>query len=207
MAKLPAVPAHNDLPLYADALEAAATQCGLPYELLVAQSMQESSWKLRAYRYEPNYDRRYVSGQQARFQGDPAWLTSGPTIETWFAQNPKRGAERVAGRNYGVVAQTRLAASYGPLQIMYPTALQVGYRGSPEDLCLPAQLIWPVQFLAQQLAWAKTKGWQGVNAVKVALAVFNGGRVGNENPEQLRNSDYVRLIANRYKQCWGRLPW
>lgn len=73
--------------------------------LLWALNRQEASGKARIQsRYEPGFYRRYIKGNQKYSH-----------LET-----------RYGGR--------AVASSYGPWQIMYLTAYEMGYRGKPEEL-------------------------------------------------------------------------
>lgn len=206
MAATPQIGASNDFAALAPYFEAAATEVGLPYEVLVAQSLQESAWKLKAYRYEPNYDRRYVSSPKGelRWKADSAWLTTGPTVLDWFSSHTMRGNELTAGQDYHFVAQTRIAASYGPNQLMYPTAVDLGFKGLPEALYEPTSVRLGAKLLGIHYRLARQHGWREREALMIALASYNGGSVGNSNPAALRNQAYVQTIARRFKQCWGR---
>lgn len=205
MAALPQVVVGDFLRLQ-PALEAAAAEFGLAYELLVAQTLQESSWRLGAYRYEPGFDRRYISSTKGRavWARHPAWLAVGPTATEWFAAHPERLREQVAGRDWSFTAQTRIAASYGPCQLMFPTAVALGYLGPPEQLQNPESVRWGAKLLAFHVRAARARGLAEGDAVAVALARYNGGALGNDDPRQLRNIEYVRAIGRRFRQCWGR---
>lgn len=75
------------------------------YFLLWAIHQQEASGKVQVpSRYEPQFYERYIKGNSE------------------FAQAVKR---------YGKEA---VASSYGPWQIMYPTAVEMGYQGRPGAL-------------------------------------------------------------------------
>lgn len=183
----------------------AAQATGLPYELLVAQTLQESSWIVEAYRYEPGYDRRYVSSTKGRetWEHDHAWRLSGPTANDWFTAHPKRAKEKTPDKEWGFVAQTRIAASYGPYQLMYPTAVGLGYTGEPEGLYHPSSVALGAKLLELGYRWGKTRGMSHDDALAVALARYNGGGLGNDDPRHLRTIEYVRLVAKRYRDCWG----
>lgn len=206
--RTPLIGALNDFALLAEPLEKAALAHGLPYELLVAQVLQESSWKLNATRYEPGYDRRYISSAKAKatWSLDPAWIKSGPSVADWFLFNKSRAKEQTPDRDWSFVAQTRIATSYGPCQLMYPTAVGLGFSGLPEDLLKPASVSIGVRLLAGLYQKALKRGLSHDDAVAVALAQFNGGNAlgRNENPSNLANIDYVRHIMRRFRQCWGR---
>jgi soluble lytic murein transglycosylase-like protein len=66
----------------------------------------------------------------------------------------------------------RASSSYGLMQLMFPTARQIGFSGEPEELFVPKiNLYWGCKLLAKLIAWAKG------NETK-ALAAFNGGQAG-----------------------------
>jgi soluble lytic murein transglycosylase-like protein len=86
----------------------------------------------------------------------------------------------------------RIAASYGLMQILYPTAYSVGYRGEPEGLFVPQQsLLYGVKVLAQNLAWAK-------GHLPAALAAYNGGRTKDNLTPPYRNGIYLRKVAKHH---------
>lgn len=222
MPKLPKVAQLNDLAQFATVLEAGAIEFGLTtdaagftgYELLVAQSRQESSWKLSAYRYEPNFDRRYVSRAVKKiservaplsvWKKHPAWLTKGPTIADWFIANPTRRVEQTPKIKYDMIAQTRLSASYGPMQVMYLTAKAVGFQGAPEEMFQPEGVRWGVKLLGTLYGRAREAGHTEADAVRIALAQYNGGANGNSDPKALRNQEYIDHVMRRFQQCWQR---
>jgi hypothetical protein len=213
---LPAVQPHRDLPQLIAAAEVACLVLEVPVELVIAMMLVESSWRANAYRYEPNFDRRYIS-RRAKVPGelrppyiwwasDPAWIGVGITARQWAQNQPKRAGELGAGHNWDFVAQTRLAASYGPLQIMYPTATEAGYVGLPEGLYGAAGIQWGAAHLRKQLVWARTRYPEG-DALQVAFARYNGGSVGNAVPGHLRNQTYANKIRTAYINCWDTPPW
>lgn len=195
------LPARNDAEVLFPVLQQLAATYDLPYELLVAQTLQESSWSLKAYRYEPNYDRRYI--HPTNWSTDPAWLTKGDSIAEWFDRHPARQGERSKTADYSRVAQTRIAASYGVFQVMYPTARGLGFRGLPEELHDLDHLQFGPMLLSAHARDARKRGLTEHEAIRVALAQYNGGPRGNLDPAGLRNQAYVDVIARRYQQCWG----
>lgn len=204
----PLIGALNDFAEIAPELATAALEFGLPYELVVAQCLQESSWKLSGYRYEPGYDRRYVSSTKGRatWSLDPAWLKTGPSVADWFLYNKSRAKEQTPDKDWSFVAQTRIAASYGPMQLMYGTAVGLGYKGPPEGLLKPASVRIGVMLLAGLVKGAKKRGLGTDDAIAVGLAQYNGGNAlgRNSDPKNLANIEYVRTIAARYRKCWGK---
>lgn len=81
----------------------------------------------------------------------------------------------------------RIAASYGLLQLMYPTAYSLGFRGEPEDLYDPAtSLKYGVLLMRDNLRWSQGN-------LDAALAAYNGGRKGNREVPY-RNGVYVNKV-------------
>lgn len=203
----------NDLASFRFFLWAASAELQVPYELLVAQSYQEAQWKLTGYRYEPAYDRIYISrttkkpgetmSPLERWSRTAAWKANGPTAAEWFDTSPKRVAERDPKRDWTFVAQTRIAASYGAMQVMYPTAVGEGFAGLPEELWNPENAVWGLKHLGRHLKWARAQKWSELGALKVALCRYNGGAFGNLNPDQLDDVIYVRHVERRYRAFWG----
>jgi len=204
----PLIGALNDFAAIAPELAAAALEFELPYALVVAQCLQESSWKLSGYRYEPSYDRRLISSTKSgpTWALDPAWIKSGPTAADWFLYNKSRSKEQTPDKDWSFVAQTRIAASWGGMQLMYPTAVGLGYKGPPEDLLKPQSVRLGVKLLAGLIAGAKKKGFKNDDAIAIGLAQYNGGNAlgRNSDPKNLANIEYVRTIGARYRKCWGK---
>lgn len=81
----------------------------------------------------------------------------------------------------------RVSASYGLMQVMYPVARELGYRGEPEGLFVP---IVALEYGCKKLR--ELLDWSGDNTDQ-ALAAYNGGRRGNERPPY-RNQIYVNKV-------------
>jgi soluble lytic murein transglycosylase-like protein len=80
-----------------------------------------------------------------------------------------------------------IAASYGLMQVMYPTAYSLGFRGDPAELFDPQQsLLYGVRLMADNLRWSEGN-------LDAALAAYNGGRKGNSGPPY-RNGIYVAKV-------------
>lgn len=99
-----------------------------------------------------------------------------------------------------------VSASYGLMQLMYPTAKQEGFAGKPWELFDPVVNIeYGCRHLRRQLAWAdsfdlSTRGQITDTELRSALAAYNGGRRGNEpdaNPD--RNAAYAAKVMKFYK--------
>lgn len=84
----------------------------------------------------------------------------------------------------------RVSSSYGLMQIMFPVALEHGYKeNAPEYLFVPTiGLFWGCTHLRSLLDWSQ----QNVNQ---ALAAYNGGKGGNSTTPY-RNQWYVDRVAN-----------
>lgn len=85
----------------------------------------------------------------------------------------------------------RVSASYGLMQIMYPTAVDAGFQGEPELLFVPAiNLDVGCSLLAALIRWAK-------GDVPQALAAYNGGRGGWQGDAATRYAVAVldRLVS------------
>lgn len=81
----------------------------------------------------------------------------------------------------------RIASSYGLMQVMYPTAYSLGFRGEPEELFIPQQsLMYGVLLMRDNLQWSKGN-------LDAALAAYNGGRRGNDKAPY-RNGYYLSKV-------------
>lgn len=109
-------------------------------EIAQAISLQESSGGTDVGpRYEPGFEQRYLRGK-------PQW-------------------ESLA-KQYGWKA---VSSSYGPHQIMYPVAVELGYEGSPKDLADPV-----VNRLFFEKKWMRDWERTGGDFDKTLLR-YNGG--------------------------------
>jgi soluble lytic murein transglycosylase-like protein len=95
----------------------------------------------------------------------------------------------------------RVSASYGLMQILYVVAHELGFRGEPELLFVPAVgLEWGCTKLAECVAWADRAAPEvdEETRLKSALASYNGGRRGNApdaTPD--RNAAYADKVLGR----------
>ena len=108
-------------------------------DIAKAVSMVESSGGTNSVpRYEPGFQRRYL-------QGKPQW-------------------EQLA-KQHGWQA---VSSSYGKFQIMYPTAVELGFKGTPQQLADPV--------INRQLFEKKfTRDFQKTGSLQGALLRYNGG--------------------------------
>jgi soluble lytic murein transglycosylase-like protein len=82
----------------------------------------------------------------------------------------------------------RIAASYGLLQVMYPTAYALGFRGDPEELFVPQRsLLFGVRVMADNLRWSG-------GHLDAALAAYNGGKTRSNLQPPYRNGVYVTKV-------------
>lgn len=88
-----------------------------------------------------------------------------------------------------------VSSSYGLMQIMYTTAVALGFPqdGNPEDLYNPVYNIELGAKLLRQLM-DKSYGW-----FDVSLSRYNGGYGGNPGADgSLRNASYVNKVRQTY---------
>lgn len=145
-------------PLYRAAIQRAADHHRIPRLVLLAIAWQEShggavkdvgrwTWApSRLYRFEPGFWDRYLAGK-------PEWAPPGKhpaVVEAW---------------------KRRVSASYGICQVMFPTAVQHAYGGTPESLLDPFQSAWFGARHLRHLLDGPAKG-----DLPAALAGYNTGR-------------------------------
>lgn len=88
----------------------------------------------------------------------------------------------------------RVSASYGLFQIMYPTAVDYGFHGEPEELFVPSTNVkFACKILADLLKWSN-----GDN--QKALAAYNGGK-GSWNTHQPLS--YASQVLARQRKLDG----
>jgi soluble lytic murein transglycosylase-like protein len=82
----------------------------------------------------------------------------------------------------------RIAASYGLMQVMYPTAYALGFRDDPEGLFLPQQsLLYGVRVVQDNLKWS-------AGHLDAALAAYNGGKTKDNLRAPYRNGYYLSKV-------------
>jgi soluble lytic murein transglycosylase-like protein len=122
------------------------------------------------------------SGDTGAYRHEPAfWLQYMASKPEWKGKNPKR-----------------YAASYGLMQVMFTSALLVGYnqKDPPEMLYVPTiGLDFGCRILKNCLAWSR-------GDVKAALAAYNGGRTADNGPDRQpkRNQVYVDKVLKEYEK-------
>lgn len=139
---------------YTDLITQVSGVYDLPFALLEAQVIRESSGNTNAFRYESAFFDHYIDGR-----------------------------EGVPGFKYGPIA----ACSFGLLQIILETALEMGFDGQPQDLFVPRiGLSWGARKMQQLLVWSG-------GDYKAALGAYNGGQVGNRTAPY-RNQGYIDAV-------------
>lgn len=98
-----------------------------------------------------------------------------------------------------------VSASYGLMQLMYPTAWMLGYRGDGEGLYNPAVNINLGASFIRRLLDDVLKGksyetFYWLAPVEIALARYNGGRTGNPSVDgKLRTGKYVARVMETWE--------
>jgi len=118
------------------------------------------------------------SGDPNAFRYEPAFF------KTYIKGNPNAKAAR-----YGPLA----ACSYGPLQIMLETAVELGFTGRPEDLFVPEiGTEFGAKYLSSLLLWAAgdyTRAW----------CAYNGGKGAAMKPPYPNQSYADKVLAMKGK--------
>ncbi len=97
-----------------------------------------------------------------------------------------------------------VSASYGLMQVMYPTAAEHGFVGDPWELFAPrVNLNAGCEILAGLIAWARSKytglsSGERIAVMRSALAAYNGGKNLNDPNGPLRNKTYADEVLARY---------
>ena len=114
------------------------------------------------------------SGQTHAYRLEPAfWDRYLKGKQEWDGANPER-----------------VSASYGLMQVMFPTAVEHGMARTepPEYLFVPLiGLDYGCRVLAKRLEWAN-------GDLRAALASYNGGKLGNAPGGPLRNAAYADKV-------------
>jgi soluble lytic murein transglycosylase-like protein len=117
------------------------------------------------------------SGRTNAYRYEPAfWLRYLAKNPAFQNQNPRR-----------------VSASYGLMQVMYPTAVQHGFKASPE------MLFCPMVGLTSGCQHLKFLLDRCNGNVEQALAQYNGGAGGNEQPPY-RNGPYAAKVLRWYEE-------
>lgn len=100
-----------------------------------------------------------------------------------------------------------VSSSWGLMQLMYPTAVGLGFSGSAEELCEPmTNIMLGAKFIRQLVDRATQQRlcdrhyW--LSPLNIALARYNGGPWKNPDDNGvLRNQKYLRKVL----KAWGEL--
>jgi len=116
-------------------IEQVSDEYDVPPELIAAIITSESSWDDNSYRYEPLFQTSFIDGNPY-WVGTDFWVDDGPTIRDWFSWNPDRRGEmdQLTQSQLDTVAQTRLSASYGLMQVLYTSSVPYCDFDSPPEV-------------------------------------------------------------------------
>jgi soluble lytic murein transglycosylase-like protein len=127
-------------------------------------------------------------------------LTESGGLASAYRYEPKYWERYIKGHksdHLRLMHPRRVAASYGLMQVMYPTGYSLGFRGEPEELFIPQQsLLYGVRLLGEHLQWSQGN-------LDAALAAYNGGRKGNAT-HPYRNGHYLALVRKHLAAIQGR---
>jgi soluble lytic murein transglycosylase-like protein len=144
-----------------------ATQEGVPPDLVCAICEQESNWNTRAARYEPGF----------------LWTHESVAIS-------KKLSMSVA------TAQNLQKFSFGLMQIMWVTAMDLHFDGHPFDLLNPEiGIVWGARLLAQ-----KMKTYPGDHGY---IAAYNSGRPMRLQSGEYINHEYVASVLRKMGKYAG----
>ena len=120
------------------------------------------------------------AGKTHAYRFEPGfWLRYMASDPQWDGANPER-----------------VSASYGLMQVMYSTARQHGFQGSPEHMFVP---LVGLEYGCLHLKHLLDKC---LGHVEQALAQYNGGERGNTAPPY-RNGEYARKVLKHYNAYKG----
>lgn len=179
---------------YGDVVRREAKAAGITPALGCAFAWVESTFDPTAYRYEPEWDRRYINEIKIAYRldvDDPdfaPYMMKAITINEWFDENPKRQRERRASKNYNYFAQLRVAASYGLVQVMHSSAVGEGLKGKPESMFRPEV------GLEIGFEHLNRKRRRKKYTLQDAIAAYNAGSVRKKSDGAYRNQRYVDKI-------------
>jgi hypothetical protein len=124
----------------------------------------ESRGDPHAYRYEPRFYQRYLKNKK-------------PWVDNPYYNESEH-----------------ISSSYGPLQIMYPTAYELGYRGTPEGLTRGTGIQWGMKYFCKQM-----KRYD--NRKLDAVAAYNAGGARRSTNGSYQNQGYVDKYESAYRDC------
>jgi soluble lytic murein transglycosylase-like protein len=119
--------------------------------------------------------------------------------EPEFWKNYMRDKPEWAGKDPSVVS-----ASYGLMQLMWTTAVGLGFTGTPEELYDPVYNIeLGAKLIRQLLDKVMVEGQHNLfpqwSALDMAMARYNGGRRGNPDEKGgIRNLKYILKVRREW---------
>jgi len=142
-----------------------------------------------------------LSRHESRTPGKPDWWPRAYRYEPRYWELFLKDDLRWAGKD-----PRAISASYGLCQVLYTTAVSMGFDKDPVWLYDPATGIeYGARYLRLVLdqVWREKEHWYQfeISAMDVALARYNGG--GYHNPDdqgKLRNQWYVDLIMAEWER-------
>ncbi|MBW3016398.1 transglycosylase SLT domain-containing protein [Candidatus Woesearchaeota archaeon] len=160
------------------AVQAESERTGVPMEYLALIALTESAGR-GGTRHEPKFQSKYVE----------------PNFER-FADLHKS----VSARSFVTVSdfKRQLASSTGPFQIMYLTAVELGFSGSFEELSDPkVNAHWAAEYLLRKGVDAKT-------SLESALRVYNTGSFSGKPHQGYldRARAYREMFSDEYKKLF-----
>lgn len=141
---------------------------------------------------------RLVAGQ---FGLDPDWLEAQVVVESSgrtdaFRNEPAFYRTYLQGKpEWSRWNARRVSSSYGLLQVMFPVAVEHGFKGEPEELFVPkVGLYWGALVLKKLIEWA------GGDMTK-ALVAYNGGKgSASKTPYPDMPARYAALVTETRKR-------
>lgn len=88
-----------------------------------------------------------------------------------------------------------VASSFGPWQIMFPVACELGFEGSPFELADPrTNLVWAIRYINRRCLPRMTAETEDGRVGQVA-SIYNSGRL----PEKGRAIPYISKVIRHYR--------
>jgi soluble lytic murein transglycosylase-like protein len=142
-----------------------------------------------------------LARHESRTPGHPDWYARAYRYEPAYWERYLKDDPRYATRD-----PREVSASYGLCQLMYPTAVSLGFGGLAEELYNPAiNIDLGGRYLRLLLdeVWRDKSFWYDfeISAMDCALARYNGGAW--RNPDvfgHLRNQSYVDKIMAEWER-------
>ena len=149
----------------------------------------ESNFDLLAWRYEPAFDRKNKDKWTKPPYSYYAYGEGSTTIGTWLDLH-KRNAEIQPG-DWNIPANLWLASSYGFMQILGVTALDLGFKEDEPQIYEPKiNIKLGIKYLQYQLERYNGK-------INWAVAAYNAGSA-HIIDRKFVNQDYVNKVMSLY---------